>query len=202
MLAYLQDSELFELQTQIVEINGNAIVLQDTIFHPQGGGQQSDRGTIDGIPVLQVRKSDKIEHGVEAHEFQVRQTVQLKIDSQWRLRNAKLHTAGHLLAHIVEKHFPLKGVSGHHFDGQARVTFDASGPVDKKQLVEKLEDLIKQDYDFTVQVSNGEHRSVQMADFEPVGCGGTHLKSTKDIRLKIRNVKNTKGQWIIGYDLH
>ena len=41
------------------------LVLDTTYFYPEGGGQPSDRGTIDGIEVLDVfEKDDMIFHVV------------------------------------------------------------------------------------------------------------------------------------------
>lgn len=49
-LIYLDDTYLFEKEAVIVEIKenerGKAVILNETIFYPQGGGQPADKGEI------------------------------------------------------------------------------------------------------------------------------------------------------------
>ncbi|MDR2470546.1 MAG: alanyl-tRNA editing protein [Treponema sp.] len=40
--------------------NKRAAILDSTVFYPKGGGQPGDRGTINGIPVLDVREEDGV----------------------------------------------------------------------------------------------------------------------------------------------
>ncbi len=44
--AYLQNTYLFELKTQVASKKDDLIEFNDTIFHPQGGGQPNDKGWI------------------------------------------------------------------------------------------------------------------------------------------------------------
>ena len=50
ILLYLEDTYLFQETANIVESgkneNGKYIILDKTIFYPQGGGQPTDTGTI------------------------------------------------------------------------------------------------------------------------------------------------------------
>ena len=41
-----------------VDSGGSDVVLSETYFYPEGGGQPADRGTIDGVEVLDVRTRD------------------------------------------------------------------------------------------------------------------------------------------------
>jgi len=58
---YYEDPSLLEFQARILEIRtreDSVLVLLDrTAFYPRGGGQPADRGTLGGLPVLDVTKS-------------------------------------------------------------------------------------------------------------------------------------------------
>ena len=59
---YARELDTFVLSCHACK-EGYEIVLKDTIFYPEGGGQPCDKGTIQGITVLDVqRKEDKIVH--------------------------------------------------------------------------------------------------------------------------------------------
>src|ERR1700738_417584 len=103
------------------------VQLNETIFHPKGGGQPSDEGTIDGIKVIYVHKEildktrlDQFEiiHCFDENQelnFRDGQEVELIVDAATRKLHARLHTAGHLVAEAVNKNFPdLKGYQGNH----------------------------------------------------------------------------------------
>ena len=44
--AFYKDNYLKELDAKVIEANGKFIVLNDTIFYPNGGGQLNDTGKI------------------------------------------------------------------------------------------------------------------------------------------------------------
>ena len=56
---YYDDSRITTHKAIIVEINAenNSVILDETIFHPQGGGQPSDLGTINDIALLKAVNS-------------------------------------------------------------------------------------------------------------------------------------------------
>ena len=43
---YLKDTYIFHLKTKVADIKDGQIVFEDTIFHPQGGGQPNDKGHV------------------------------------------------------------------------------------------------------------------------------------------------------------
>ncbi|OGC52278.1 hypothetical protein A2982_00355 [candidate division WWE3 bacterium RIFCSPLOWO2_01_FULL_39_13] len=61
---YYEDGYLKELQAKVLSItparNLNNIILDQTIFYPEGGGQPCDRGMIGFAKVEYVEKSDKL----------------------------------------------------------------------------------------------------------------------------------------------
>ncbi|EFR01327.1 alanyl-tRNA synthetase [Nannizzia gypsea CBS 118893] len=100
----------------------HVVVTEKTIFHPQGGGQPSDIGTItspsgSSFTVASVR-TDALQDGQVLHfgrfsssPFAVGETVQQEIDVEKRLFYSRLHTAGHVLGAAV-KHLVEKEVEG------------------------------------------------------------------------------------------
>src|SRR5947209_127044 len=105
--------------------DGLAVVLDRTPFHPQGGGQPADRGTIAGFSVRHVfQDDDEIYHVVRTlADVRVGQHVTALVDLKTRRLNARYHTAGHLIAAVAETLGPLIAVRGHHWPDEAKVEF-------------------------------------------------------------------------------
>src|SRR4051794_38975984 len=68
-LLYLSDSYLREFDAEVVDVQDQNVVLSRTAFFPRGGGQMSDRGTLqaDGRTwnVISVEKRGDVFHTVE-----------------------------------------------------------------------------------------------------------------------------------------
>jgi alanyl-tRNA synthetase len=80
-----------------------ALILDTTIFYPEGGGQSADRGTINGIPLTDVREKDgEILHLVaEGGERLVPGPAELVLDARRRRDFTVQHTAQHLLSGTI-----------------------------------------------------------------------------------------------------
>lgn len=123
-----------------------AIVTEKTIFHPQGGGQPSDVGSMTSeagvsFDVLAVRM-DAVRDGQVLHfgrfissaaSFQVGETVKQAIDADKRLLFSRLHTAGHVLGAAV-RHLLEKEVEG--FDELKASHFPDSAACEFQGLIE------------------------------------------------------------------
>ena len=59
---YLEQCERLELQATVVSIleeqGTESVVLDQTVFHPQGGGQKGDRGSIGDVQVTDTRHGE------------------------------------------------------------------------------------------------------------------------------------------------
>jgi Ser-tRNA(Ala) deacylase AlaX len=201
---------------------GNYISLDKTLFHPQGGGQPSDEGNIilsDGTKVKIVALSENKTtgeifhyHQSDVNAFKINQLVNMEIDLEKRKLFAKLHTGGHLIANLMEKEYKLEGYKGNHFPGgQAWVVFKGSPMPDKaiaeKKLVTLLEQAIADNLPisitYPVDSVKGAVRTLQIGHNSTYPCGGTHLKSTKELEgtIVVRNIKIQKGEMRVGYDV-
>lgn len=149
-----------QLFKQADETQDHVVVTDQTIFHPQGGGQPSDEGTMTTpsatFTVTSVRM-DAVQDGQVLHlgrfadstaTFTPDSTVTQSIDTEKRLLYSRLHTAGHvlgsavrhLLEHEVEKFDELKAS---HFPDSASCEFQ--GLIDgkwKAPIQEKLDEFL------------------------------------------------------------
>lgn len=205
---YLLNSEITG-KARIANIqNGEKTIirLDRTWFHPQGGGQKSDRGTIGSVPVLHVSHNNgEIDHYVETIAlFSVGQEVEIVVDREWRLLNAKYHTAGHLIAALIEDHFPkLQAISGHHWASEARVEFVGNRP-DAEQVKDflptALAEAIAKNLPVRICGNPLNDRSIAIGDYPAVPCGGTHVEWLGILgKVEIAKVKVQQGKLRISY---
>lgn len=216
------------LETQETE-RGTAIILDQTIFYPQGGGQSADTGKIispNGAFVVTDVRMD--ENGTVYHfgsfgngSFSTKEEVVLEIDKEKRQLHTRLHSAGHLIDVAVTKiGIPrLKPTKGYHFPQGSYVEYEGMLD-DPTSWIEKLEEVVnilinedlkveKVDLAFEEAKAQGiwapAGKSVTVVSFEGsegCGCGGTHVKNAKEIgKISIRKIKSKKGVTRISYEL-
>ncbi|KAI9479958.1 hypothetical protein LPJ78_004343 [Coemansia sp. RSA 989] len=185
----------------------HAVVLDRTLFYPQGGGQPTDVGQIVGpqgqMQVKHVVFSDKVYHlGELTGSIDEQDPVEMQVDEQVRLRNARCHSAGHVIFSIVKKHWGdrMTEKKGHHFSDGAYVEFE--GLLPEEQTKESLEALVNEVVEgdcpvlATSSVVDGrERRVIAVEGFEANACGGTHVKSTRELgRITIRKIARKAAQ--------
>ena len=215
MTLYLNDTYLLECASIITSYGrdekGPYLLLRETIFYPQGGGQPADNGVIktinDEIPVIFVRQSDKeIRHYIAA-ELELHKLTDTEIncvvDAQRRILNARYHTAAHLLGNVVEHLYrDLKAVKGHSFPGEAYVEFTGDTVPDADSLVKELSSAIEARLATTTFEMTPTCRAMRIGDFPPVPCGGTHLRNTAEIGdFNIRKISRKGDRLKISYEL-
>lgn len=202
---YLASSDLTGTTT-IAEIDTNEgklyVRTKETWFHPQGGGQKADRGTIAGIPVTNVTHVDgEVNHYIDSvTHLEVGMSVEMAIDPEWRQINAKSHTAGHLIAAVGDSIFPeLKAIGGHHWIGESRVEFMGKLSVSSDEILATLtsavDRAIADSLPVTVVGDPYSSRQIQIGSFPSVPCGGTHLDNLSelgDLELIKAKVKGDK----------
>jgi Ser-tRNA(Ala) deacylase AlaX len=81
-----------------------ALVLDKTIFYPGGGGQPADRGSVNGVPLLDVQEKDgEILHLVRGGDGGglAPGPAELVLDLKRRWDFTVQHTAQHLLSGTI-----------------------------------------------------------------------------------------------------
>ena len=134
---YETDGMLFRFRANIIETketeNGYEIILDQTAFFPEGGGQTADTGYIGNARVLDVQiKNDEIIHFVDHLPEEI--VVDCKLDADERFRKMQNHLGEHLLCGAIHKLYGYENV-GFHL-GADYMTFDISGPMTPEQIRE------------------------------------------------------------------
>jgi misacylated tRNA(Ala) deacylase len=140
---FRNDATLFECKATVVAADEGGVVLDRTVFYPQGGGQAGDAGTLtsaDGV-VLAIADTRKhaqregdIAHlppdGADLAAFAPGTVVVARIDVARRQAHRRFHTATHLLCALVPH--PVDGCSI--TAGYARLDFHMTEPLDRDVL--------------------------------------------------------------------
>jgi len=180
-----------------------AIELNQTLFHPQGGGQPADRGSIAGMVVEAVSlREEQVVHILSG--ALAPGEVEIQVDEDVRERHARWHSAGHLIGYAGEQ-FGWKPVKAHHWPGEGRITFMPGEPQgllpDASALMAiidgwKADNLLRH-----TEIESGR-RKVRFGDLPAYLCGGTHVKQLADIGMvQILGLKMKKGQLVVTYAL-
>lgn len=193
-----------------------AVILDTTIFYPEGGGQGADRGTINGVPLLDVQEEgDEILHLVSAEDAARLSPgpAELLLDAPRRRDFTVHHTAQHLLSGTILRLTGKPTVSMRL--GEDICTIDVDAPeLTPDALIaveEAAADVIEADVPVIIHLCPPENVrdfplrktpptgedvirvvEIQGKDFSP--CCGTHLTSTGPIGiLKILEAEKYKG---------
>ena len=100
------------------------VVLDRTAFFPEGGGQAADKGTIHGIPVVDVQRKGTVVIHVLETELPVGEEVSCELD--WELRYSRMqgHTGEHILSGVVNALYGYDNVGFHMGDSVMIVDFN------------------------------------------------------------------------------
>jgi misacylated tRNA(Ala) deacylase len=145
--------DTLRLETRALDVRPGAVRLEASPFHPGGGGQLSDRGSLrwgsGEVKVVGFETSgDGLWH-VLAEPVEVQGAVEVEIDPAFRSLMAQLHTGTHVLNALVFQQFQGALVTGAQLneDGSARMDFDLPGADNDalRALEPAINDVITQD---------------------------------------------------------
>lgn len=187
------------------------VLLDQTAFFPEEGGQVADSGTLNGQKVVDVRiKEDNIYHVVE-EEIPKGHTVQGHVNWKQRFDFMQQHSGEHIVSGLVHQHYGYNNV-GFHL-GLTEVTLDFNGSLTLTQLREIEEEANQVIWsNLLVQISfpprelldsmqyrskielKGPVRIVEIPGVDVCACCAPHVEYTGQIGLlKITGVQSHRG---------
>lgn len=140
MTKRLYDLDSHQIQTEskvlscVAAENGFDVVLDQTVFFPEGGGQPSDTGTLGDAIVLHVREDGgEIYHRVD-RAISLGTIVPGKIDWTRRFDLMQQHSGEHLLSFSFYELFSASNVGFHLALEYATIDFDK--PISREQIAQ------------------------------------------------------------------
>lgn len=207
-----------EIETRIKEINieNKTVELENTIFYGKSGGQPGDIGKIiAGDQEIEVSDTIKADGSIKnilenLNGLSKNQNIIARINWDKRYKYMRMHSALHLMCASI----PLGVTGGQIGYDKSRLDFnDPDKEIKKEELQEKINTLMKEDHEITYEYIDsqilksqpelvrtmsvkppnieGKLRFVKIGnvDFQP--CGGTHVRSTKEVgKITIGKIEN------------
>lgn len=179
----------------------NYLVLDESAFYPEGGGQVADGGEIEGIKIKNVIKSGGItlHELAEKDQFKIGQSLNCKVDLVRRKIISRHHTSAHILnaaaRAVLGPHIwqagSNKDADKAHLDitHYRRITTEELAKIEHKvneyiranlPIVTEIlpRTIAESKYGFTIYqggaVPGKELRIVSIGEVDSEACGGTH----------------------------
>ncbi|TLZ74887.1 MAG: alanyl-tRNA editing protein [Methanobacteriota archaeon] len=209
-----------EFDASVIDRGPDFVILDQTLFYAEGGGQPYDTGVLRGgeaeSKVLRVMK-DKgvIKHYVD--RMPMGTAVHGIVDWGRRYKHMRMHTSQHLMSGLVFRIYGARTVGNQIHTDYSRVDFQPANftPEDLKRIEDETNSVIESkqevrifEEDRVVVHNKIEDRAlldlipesvrrlrvIQIGSADYCPCGGTHLKNVSEIgRVRVTE-KRSKGR--------
>ena len=201
---YYEDCLLKEFEAIVLSCEktekGYAVILDQTAFYPEGGGQACDLGWLDDVAVLDVREQGEVIVHLCQGKLPVGKTVKGSIDWSRRLDLSQQHAGEHIVSGLINRRFGYHNVGFHMGADVVTIDFDGPIPMDALAQIERqANEAIWQDlpvkcwYPSQEELPNVPYRSkkalpwpvriVEVPGYDTCACCGVHVKTTGQIGL-------------------
>lgn len=181
------------------------IEVEETIFHPKGGGQDQDIGFINDYPIIDVEIDGAKFYYYLTHELEVGQTVKFQIDSVTRTLNSRRHSLGHVIGYVLEKKMWIP-IKASHYPDDCKVVFKRTekslDDIEISDLTREVEKILNEDYERSIQYQE-QKRVVSFGGKITYMCGGTHVDKLSEIGdFSITKTKIKKDNLTVSYSIN
>ena len=200
---YYSDGYLESIEAEVTAIKGNAIILDRTIFYPEGGGQPGDRGYFSSYEIVDTVKDDDGTplHVIKGEMPEIGEKGTLSLDWPHRYEYMTEHSAQHLVSALLHSVYDIGTVAVHQGDGFFTIETNAS-EIEKEKLLhieDRANEAIREGHAIEQRSLSREdaenlhmRRSIKVSDdtvlvvfienLDAVACGGVHLRNTSEIK--------------------
>lgn len=199
---YDENSYIREFDARVLSCeegkNGYEVVLDESAFFPEGGGQPADQGFLNDVRVTDVRdKKDYVLH-ICSQSLKPGSLVHGRIDWERRFLHMQQHSGEHIFSGIVHRLHGYDNIGFHM--GKDFVTVDFSGLLTEEEIAEAekqantvvlANERILAEYPCARELETLEYRSKKEIDgavrivtvpgADVCACCGTHVKRTGEI---------------------
>ena len=214
-LLYYEDAYLKQIEATIVEIRGNALVLDRTIFYPECGGQPGDKGLFGSVGILDTQKdSDDVPLHIvaDASLCSVGDKATLALDWEHRFKYMQIHSAQHLLSALLFHEYGIGTLSvhqGHEFltietnvhdmeectllelEDKANSAIRNRLSIWQKEMSHQEAEALRMRRSIKV---DGRVKVVFIENLDAVACGGVHVNNTAEIEeIVFRGTERIRG---------
>lgn len=201
---YEKDPYCSRFDASVVNVSGDWIILDGTCFYPGGGGQEQDVGTIEGVPVVEV-KADKemVKHRVLGHSLRLGQIVHCAINWERRYDLMKGHSGEHLLFGSIQKRLEdlelvkisispekkmvmVRGQIDWGLIQECQRTVNeviAQAIPSEETWVDRDSPLLEKARVKLDRIHGDKVRLVNFGDYDVAACSGVHVKNTSEIGM-------------------
>ena len=215
---YYEDSHQREFTGKLLQLSKDrkCLVLDQTLFYPEGGGQPADQGTIQDLSVVSVQKEgEQILHFLEnplQGSCKKGDLVKGTLDWQYRIQHMQHHTGTHIVLsatrHILGNHIWQGGSQISQEQARIDVThYEQLTSEEINQIEQKANEFVQLNAPVTSKFMDRREaedlygfrlyqggvvpgkaiRIIETLGIDVEACGGTHLSNTGEAGLIIIN---------------
>jgi len=194
---------------KVIGLTPEGVILDKTLFYPQGGGQESDKGKLEKERLLfEVESVSKEGEDIIHHippdlinKIQVGDLVSGEIDWNYRYGVMRAHSSQHILSALIKNKFNID--TAHATILFEDVSLQIAQSISDAQFKEILNEFARmctiENHEFRTNLisrdeiksikdkvrgkvpDQGKVRLVELKKYDLICCGGTHVKNSSEI---------------------
>lgn len=212
---YYENAYITEFSAEVVSCEPKekewAVVLAETFFYPEGGGQPADVGMLGDAHVTDVREKEGVVVHMTDRPLPVGEIVEGKIEWKHRFDLMQNHSGEHILSGIICEKYDCDNVGFHMGKDSILIDFNAKIPQEElPSLEQKANEAIWNNIEVLAyyptseelevlsyrskKALTGDVRILEIPGYDRCACCGTHVAYAGAVgQVKILSAQNYKG---------